>query len=121
MAQNKIKDGKLVTVTLASVTSGSPAAFGKIVGVAVADTNTTTGKVVLDTEGIFEVSVKGVNGGGNVAINNGDAIYLTDGDTPKLNAKTTGVLFGYAYSEDAAAGAELVAAGATTTIKVIQD
>lgn len=94
---------------LAGALSGDPMVVGQIPGVMMgnADANNTG---VMQKDGIFNLSVKGINAGGNAAINPGDIIYFTVGDTPKLSAKNTGVRFGYAL--------DAVASGATATIRV---
>lgn len=109
MAANFIQQGDVLNVAIASKTSGSPGVKGKIPGVCLGDTD-GDGNVRLATAGVYDLSVKGVDGSGNAAIAIGDIIYYTDGDTPKLNVKTTGVRFGYAL--------EAVSSGGTDTIKV---
>lgn len=97
-----------LTVTASSL-SGDPMVIGQIPGVLVKNADTSN-KSVMQTDGIFTLSVKGVDGVGNAAIALGAIIYYTAGDTPKLNAKTTGVRFGYAL--------EAVTSGATSSIMV---
>lgn len=110
MAQNMIQaQGDIVDVAIASKSSGDPGVKGQIPGVCLNDTD-GDGKVRLQTNGVFDLSVKGVDGSGNAAVAIGDIIYYTDGDTPKLNKKTTGVRFGYAL--------EAVSSGGTDTIRV---
>lgn len=110
MATNYIQVGDVVDVTLASKTSGDPAVFGQLPGVCLTSTD-GNGKVRLQTVGVFDLSVKGIDGSGNAAVTAGDRIYFTSGDTPKLNKKTTGVPFGIAL--------EAVASSETDTIKVL--
>ncbi|MHB1418471.1 MAG: capsid cement protein [Bacillota bacterium] len=110
MAKNYVQEGHRLWLTAgAGVTSGAPVAVGQITGVAVADVDANN-QTTVDTAGVYDLSVKGINGGGNSAVVVGDAIYYTVGDTPKLNKKDNGVLFGYAL--------EAVDAGATATINV---
>ena len=89
--------------------SGDPVVIGKIPGVMQGDA-TAAGVGVVQRDGIYDLSVKGVDGGGNAAIALGDILYFTAADTPPLSAKTTGVRFGYALKG--------VASGATATIPV---
>ena len=75
--------------------SGDPVLCGQIPGVALAAED-TAGVTTVAIDGVFNLSVKGVDGSGNSAVAAGDAIYYVTGDTPKLSKKATGVLFGYA-------------------------
>ena len=110
MAKNmKFTPGNQLQVALASITSGDPVVVGQIPGVALIDTN-ADGNVTVKTDGVFALSVKGVDGGGNSAVAVGDILYYVNADTPKLSKKNTGVRFGYAL--------EAVASGATKTINV---
>lgn len=90
--------------------SGGPVLFGKRPGVAVTDER-TAGDTTVAFKGVYTLSVAGIDGSGNAAIAAGDILYYTDGDTPKINVKTTGTRFGYAK--------EAVTSGATATIEVI--
>ena len=56
------------------------------------------------------LSFEGIDGSGNSAVAVGDAIYYTDGDTPKLSKKATGTYFGVAL--------ETVGSSSTDTIRV---
>lgn len=109
---NKVQDGKLLHLTVAStVDSGEPVMVGNaIAGVAQTSYSSTDGKAVIDTEGVFDLSVKGVNDAGNVAVAIGDRLYYTSTDTPVLSKKVSGKFFGIAL--------ETVDSGATTTINV---
>lgn len=107
MATNFIQQGEVVSVTLASMTSGAPAVFGQLPGVCLTATD-GDGKVRLATKGVFDLSVKGIDGSGNAAVTAGDKIYYTSGDTPKLNKKTTGVPFGIALEAVASAGTDTI-------------
>ena len=113
MAKNYVQDGKVLDLTVANVASGDPVAVGEIVGVALTDTD-SDGKVRVQTEGVFKLSVvaqawDSVAGAYvDSAISIGDALYYDDGTINK-NDKST--LFGYAL--------EPVAAGATATISVV--
>lgn len=92
------------------VVSGDPVVSGQSPGVCVVSYDAADGKGTVQLDGSFLLSVKGIDGSGNIAVAVGDIIYYTSGDTPKLNKKTTGVRFGYAE--------EVVTSGATTTIAV---
>jgi predicted RecA/RadA family phage recombinase len=111
MATNMVHDpGNQLEVVQASVASGDPIVIGIVPGVALTSSETTTNKVTLKTDGVFNLSVKGIDGGGNSAVAAGDIIYHVQADTPKLSKKATGVRFGYALDP--------VTSAATTTIRV---
>ena len=108
MAKNRIfASGRTLSLAIATITSGSPVAKGQITGVALTDTD-ADGNVTVDTEGVYDLSVKGVDGSGNSAVAVGDAIYYVDGDTPKLSKKATGVPFGFALETVASAGTDTI-------------
>ena len=110
--------GNQIEATIPSKASGDPALVGQMPGVCLTATD-SAGKVVMKTDGFFNLSVRGVNDGGNVVVNNGDILYYLEADTPKLGKKaTTGTRFGYAWNPNLAAGAQLIASGATATIAV---
>lgn len=112
MSKNKVQEGKHLTMDVGSdLLSGAPIVIGGIAGVLMHDADTTTHIATIDTEGVYDLSVKGVDGVGNSAVAIGDAIYWTVGDTPQLNKKATGALFGYAL--------EAVTSGSTATINVL--
>ena len=82
MAANQVLESdKLVKTVLASIASGDPQVIGQIPGVATIATD-GSGNVTLQRDGVFNLLVGGINSGGNVAVNNGDIIYFTTGDTP---------------------------------------
>ena len=110
MVKNYVQEGRRLFLTVgASVVSGDPVAVGQITGVAIEDVNSTN-QASVETVGVFNLSVKAINAGGSSAVAVGDAIYFVSGDTPKLNKKDTGVLFGYALGA--------VSGGQTGTIPV---
>ncbi|ATW24159.1 DUF2190 family protein [Candidatus Formimonas warabiya] len=110
MAKNFVQEGRRLFLTAGSgVKSGDPVAVGQIAGVAVADVDSNN-QTTVDTEGVYKLSVKGIDGSGNSAVAIGDAIYFVSGDTPKLSKKATGVLFGYSLGT--------VDSGATAIIPV---
>jgi hypothetical protein len=94
----------------ATPASGDPVRYGQRPGVCLVSEG-ADGLASVTFEGEYNLSVKGVDGGGNSAVAEGDIIYYVDGDTPKLSKKATGVRFGYA--------AAAVTSGATATIPVI--
>lgn len=110
MATNYIQDGNVLSLSISGKSSGDPICVGKITGVALNNTD-SSGKVRVCTKGVFDLSVKAIDSSGNSAVAVGDAIYYVAADTPKLNKKDTGVLFGYAL--------EAISAGNTDTIKVL--
>lgn len=99
----------LVVTDPASPVSGDPVRFGEIVGVATTDER-SDGTTSVDFAGVYALSVKGVDGGGNSAVALGDRIYYVDADTPKLSKKAAGRFVGFAL--------QTVNAGATATIQV---
>jgi hypothetical protein len=113
MATNrKFHSARVLTVTVASPTaSGDPVVVGDMGGgVALTDWKADTGKATVDFGGVYDLSVKGVNAAGNVAVAEGDALYYVAGDTPVLSKKSGGTFFGYAM--------EAIDSGATATIMV---
>lgn len=112
MATNEVLD-RADTVYVAVPSgklSGEPCVSGQMPGVALIDRD-AAGKVTMTRIGSHNLSVKGIDGGGNSAVAVGDIIYYTEADTPKLSKKATGVRFGYANGT--------VTSGGTSTIEVI--
>lgn len=110
MATNMVHDqGNQLQVALADVTTGDPVVVGQVPAVALTTTN-ADGNVTVKTDGVFNLSVKGVDGSGNKAVAIGDIIYHVAADTPKLSVKSSGVRFGYALAA--------VTSGATKTIPI---
>lgn len=102
----------------ATPASGDPVLFGDRAGIA-EGAEDSNGRTTVCFECVAEVSVKGVDGSGNSAVKAGDVIYYVVGDTPVLSKKATGVRFGVVTSKpDDTAGANLIAAGATGTVRV---
>lgn len=91
--------------------SGDPVVVGGVVGVALTDYSADDAMATVDLGGAYDLSVKGVNGAGNVAVSVGDPLYFVSGDTPVLSKKATGSFFGYAL--------EAIDSGATATIGVL--
>jgi hypothetical protein len=112
MAKNQTRESGRhirVTPTDGAATSGAPGLYGQRPGVA-EDTLGTDGMCTMDFDGVYSLSVKGIDGSGNKAVAGGDIIYYTAADTPKLSVKATGVRFGYAQGT--------VTSGGTATIDV---
>lgn len=112
MSKNYVSPGDTLRVTKASVASGDPVAVGQLVGVAEIATQ-DDGTLTINTRGIYTLSVKGINAGGNSAVAVGDQLYYTEGSTPKIDKVNTGVPFGKALGA--------VTSGATATIEVVLD
>lgn len=93
----------------ATPASGDPVLVGQMPGVSLT-AEKADGTTTVQTDGVFNLSVKGIDGGGNSAVAAGDIIYYVTADTPKLSKKNTGVRFGYALGT--------VGTGATATIPV---
>lgn len=112
MSDNFTQDtGDVVVLTISGgASSGDPVAVGQITGVSLVDI-TAGASGAIRRKGVATLSVKGVDGSGNSAVAIGDALYFTSGDTPKINKKTTGVLYGYALAE--------VTTGSTASISVL--
>jgi predicted RecA/RadA family phage recombinase len=117
MATNMVyENGNQLPVAVtdpATPASGDPVRWGEKCGVALgakgAGGNASTDTTV-KFDGCFNLSVKGIDGGGNSAVAVGDIIYYVDADTPKLSKKNTGRRFGYAMAT--------VGSGLTATIAV---
>lgn len=114
MAKNRVQASGsrlgVVTTDPSSPASGDPVLFGQLPGVCLVDKRTSDNITAMQTNGVFNLSVKGVDGSGNHAIAAGDIVYYVTADTPKLSAKATGVRFGIAMDP--------VNSAATTTIRV---
>lgn len=112
MATNKVQDGKILRLTVAStVDSGDPVFVGNAIpGVALTDYAAADGKASIDTEGVFDLSVQAVNDAGNSAVAVGDRLYYGGSATPWLSKKKSGKFFGIAL--------EAVLTGVTATINV---
>lgn len=117
MAKNQVfADGQYLSLAAtdpATPASGDPVLVGQMPGVALADEGdggNAAGNTSIDFGGVYDLSVKGVDGSGNSAVAAGDIIYYVTADTPKLSKKTSGVRFGYAL--------EAITGGATATIRV---
>ena len=111
MAKNMLyKDGRHIKLAIASISSGDPVCVVEITGVALIDTD-ANGDVVVDTKGVYDLSVKGHDGTSDSAVAIGDKLYYDSADTPKINKNAAAIFFGYALEE--------IASGATDTIMVL--
>lgn len=100
----------LVCTAPTTPASGDPVVCGQIPGVALVAED-ANGVTTVATNGVFRLSVKGENNGGNSAVAVGDILYYEAGQTPPVNKDSTaGIRFGYALA--------VVSSGATTTIAV---
>ena len=111
MATNMIyKKGDVLEIAVPSgITSGDPVVVNNITGVALTDRD-SDGNASVKFDGVFDLSVKGIDTDGNSAVAIGDIIYWVSGDTPKLSKKNSGTAFGVAL--------ETISSGSTDTIKV---
>lgn len=120
MATNIIKQpGWSLSVVCSDPTTpatGDPVRFGEMTGLALTDEgeggNAATETTVYFGPGVFDLSVKGVDGSGNSAVAVGDTIYYVDADTPKLSKKASGYFYGFAM--------EAISSGSTDTINVMK-
>jgi predicted RecA/RadA family phage recombinase len=119
MADNrKFENGRKMSVTCshpAAPSSGQPVRYGELTGVALTDERTAGDTTVDFGPGVYNLSVKGVNDGGNSAVAEGDKLFYVDADINDgsgfLSKKTSGRFFGFALAA--------VNAGATATIAVL--
>lgn len=104
----------LVCSQPATPASGDPVLVGQIPGVALVDEGeggNATGETTIQTDGVWDLTVEGANGAGNVAVAVGDILYYDSAATIKINKdNTNGVRFGYAL--------EAVSSGANAVIRV---
>lgn len=104
MATNlHMKDGRYLyeaATAPATPASGDPVLIGQIPGVALVDEGdggNDTGETTIDTGGVYNLNVEGVDGSGNSAVAVGDILYYDAAATVKINKDVTnGVRFGYA-------------------------
>lgn len=112
MATNRVYAGRPeilpdLAVLPVDADSGGPVVIGKIPGVALKDADSDH-KTIVQTDGIFDLSVKDTATGG-IAV--GDILYFDNATTPKVNNTNTGIRYGYAL--------EVIANGLTDTINVL--
>jgi len=118
VATNEVyKEGRQIPLTVgASKTARSPIVVGQIAGCLLTSTGSSGTQVAtVATEGVYNISVKGITtGGGNGAVAQGDILYYVPGATPPVSKHSDGsnaVRYGYALAA--------VQSGATTTIPVL--
>ncbi|MFE9099855.1 DUF2190 family protein [Actinomadura geliboluensis] len=120
MAKNEVfKDGNDLSVTVshpASPVSGDPVRYGELVGVATT-TEDDNGKTSVTFKGVHELSVKGTTGSDS-AVAPGDKLYYVDANTPPISKTSSGRFVGYAVEGPGYTSGNLLAAGATGTIRV---
>lgn len=112
MATNRRRyTSNILRVTVPSPTESSdPVICGDMAGIALTNYDDRDGKATVAFNGVYDVSVKAVAGGGNSAVVEGDPLYYVDGDSPPVSKKATGVFIGFAL--------EGVSSGQTGTINV---
>lgn len=111
MATNlKFMDLPLTIAVASGTSSGDPVMLGGMPGVALKDRDSSGNAPVDFRANVWDLSTKGIDDAGNVAVAAGDAIYYISTDTPVLSKKASGKFFGIAM--------EAVTSGATTTIEV---
>jgi hypothetical protein len=119
MATNlKRRDGlhlSLATTDPVTPASGDPVRIGNMTGVAQTakgDGGNAAANTSVDLgPSVWNLSVRGVNDGGNSAVAVGDALFYVDADTPKISKKASGYFFGIAL--------DTVGSGATATVQVL--
>lgn len=114
MALNQVHESadKLSLPVASGKVSGDPVLVGQsVLGVALTNRSTDiSGEATVKRKGGFTLSVKGVDDLGNVAGAIGDPVFFTDADTPELNFKRSGQLFGVLLGA--------VGSGATASVEV---
>jgi predicted RecA/RadA family phage recombinase len=100
---------RISVVVAAGCAVGDPLIIGDIN--CVAETLAAAGgTATVRTQGVFWLSVKGVDDAGNKSIAVGEQIFFVAADTPKLSRKCAGIFFGWAL--------DAVNASETKTIRV---
>ncbi len=101
MAKTYVQEGRHLSLALAGRSSGDVAVKGtNLTGVCTNDTD-SDGNVTVDSEGVYDLYVNGVDGSGNSAIVVGDALYASGAGAQGsgatvLSKNAGGTLFGYA-------------------------
>ena len=107
MAQNShYQEGRYIQDLegkLSAVDSGDPMCLGQIPGVVQKDATASAGTAVLDTQGVYDLSVTAAT-----AIAPGDIVYWHSGTDVLNNTSSGGVRFGYAL-QAIASGTENIA------------
>jgi len=110
MADNLVQnDARKFEWAVAGKSSGDPVINGSMTGVCLIDTD-SDGNVSVDTQGVYDLSVKAIDDDGNSAVAIGDRLYYVIGDTPLISKKRSGVFYGFAL--------EAIVSGSTSTINV---
>src|SRR5690349_367492 len=116
MAKNIVFDPgyqlSVVVTDPATPASGDPVRCGQLTGIALVDEgdggNESTETTVNFGPYVADHPVKGVDGGGNSAVQKFDPLWYVDADSPKLSKKATGYFYGFALGT--------VGSGETATI-----
>lgn len=99
MSKDYVSEGRYLDVTLASRSSGDIGVKGHLAGVCLTDT--VSGNVRLDTEGVYKLYVEAINDAGNSAVAYGDRIYASGpgaqaAGATVLSKDATGTMIGHA-------------------------
>jgi predicted RecA/RadA family phage recombinase len=114
MATNRVQEvGNRITAVCTAPTtptSGAPVLIGQIPGVALI-AEAADGETVVQTDGVFDLSVEAANNSTGSAVAVGDILYYDGAASVKINKdNVAGVRYGYALGA--------VTSGATATIPV---
>jgi len=102
--------------------SGDPVVCGQVPGVALGNAD-ANGRCVMQTDGIFNLLVAGIDSSGtsaadaNVAVNGGDIVYFNKDNTPPLSKRAGGIRFGYVVGD---VGVAAIASGVTNKTCLVQ-
>lgn len=99
MAKTYVSEGRYLDVALASRVSGDIGVKGHLAGVILTDT--ASGNVRMDTQGVYNLYVEAVTAGGNSAVAYGDRIYASAAGAQAsgatvLSKDSTGTMIGHA-------------------------
>lgn len=114
MATNKVQDGKILRLTVAStVKANDPIVVGNgLRGVALTDYSSSDAKATVELGPVvYDLSVQAVDDAGSSAVSVGDRLYYGGSASPYLSKKKSGKFFGLAL--------EAINAGSTDTINVL--
>ncbi len=111
MATNRrLEDGRYLHIDAGtSLSSGDIAVVNDLVGIAQYDTDTDN-KTVIDTAGVYDLSVYAHDGSSNSKVNIGNIVYADEGNN-RCDKDATNPIAGIAL--------EAVTSGSTSTIKVL--
>lgn len=99
MATNRLySSGRYLTLAVGTgKLSNAPICVGLICGVIQNNADSVTPfNATVDTAGVYNLLVDGVDQSGNSAVAIGDQLYFVVGDTIQISKKNTGVAFGKA-------------------------